>query len=160
MLNHLLATRYTSTAPPLIVLSDSLLQPGLSLFHQLISSSPASTSTILLCGEQSPTRVVPHGMDQSKVQVIDCTVDQDFPQPSSSSSTYPSTSEIDLFQVEAQQKLENAVVEAVKKARVEGGGPVQIAIDGINSFADQLGSQGVWRLIKKGLKALEGLPRE
>jgi hypothetical protein len=160
MLNHLLATRYTSTAPPLIVLSDSLLQPGLSLFHQLISSSPASTSTILLCGEQSTPIAVSHGTEKSKVQVIDCTVDQDFPQPSSSSSTSPSTTEIDLSQSGAQRNLEQTLVEAVKKARVEGGGPVQIAIDGINSFADQLGSQGVWRLIKKGLKALEGLPRE
>ncbi|GAA5946701.1 hypothetical protein JCM3765_000353 [Sporobolomyces pararoseus] len=158
MLNHLLNTRYTSSSPPLIVLSDSLLQPGLSLFHQLISSAPASTNTVLLCGDQVSARAIPYGPDQSKFQIIDCTFDQDFPQPSpSSSSPSPSTVKIDLGQPQAQQELERTVLEAVKKARAEGG-PVQIAIDGINSFADELGTQGVWRLLKKGLKALEGLP--
>ncbi|GAA5982059.1 hypothetical protein JCM5350_000631 [Sporobolomyces pararoseus] len=158
MLNHLLNTRYTSSSPPLVVLSDSLLQPGLSLFHQLISSSPASTNTILLCGDLVPSRALPHGLEQGKVQIIDCTVDQDFPQPfPSSSSSSPTTVEIDLGQSQAQRELEQLLSEAVKKARAEGGA-VQIAIDGINSFADELGIHGVWRLLKKGLKALEGLP--
>ena len=160
MLNHLLNTRYTSSSPPLVVLSDSLLQPGLSLFHQLISSSPASTNTILLCGDLVPSRALPHGLEQGKVQIIDCTVDQDFPQPfPSSSSSSPTTVEIDLGQSQAQRELEQLLSEAVKKARAEGGA-VQIAIDGINSFADELGIHGVWRLLKKGLKALEGLPRK
>ncbi|GAA5898768.1 uncharacterized protein JCM6883_003420 [Sporobolomyces salmoneus] len=162
MLNHLLATRYTSSSPPLIVLSDSLLQPGLSLFNQLISSSPSSTHTILLCAEQPPMQAIPDGLDCSKVQVIDCTIDQDFPRPSTSTSSPSSSSvvaEVDLSLSEAQHTLEKALVEAVKKARTEaGGGTAQIAIDGINSFGDELGTEGVWRLIKKGLKALEGLP--
>ncbi|GAA5869309.1 hypothetical protein JCM16303_000425 [Sporobolomyces ruberrimus] len=160
MLNHLLNTRYTSNSPPLVVLSDSLLQPGLSLFHQLISSSPPSTHTILLCIDQPPTTASLPQLDHDRLHVIDCTIDQDFPRPSSSSTSLssPITASIDVSLPRVQQELERELVEAVKKAKVNERGPVQIAIDGINSLADALGTEGVWRLIKKGLKVLEGLP--
>ncbi|GAA6019216.1 hypothetical protein JCM11491_001420 [Sporobolomyces phaffii] len=149
MLNHLVTTRYTSGSPPLIVLSDSLVQPGRALFHQLVASAPAATRTVLVCAEHAPVRAVPPRLDPARVEVIDCTVDPDFPQPSSSSSA-----SVDLGHARAQQHLEDALARAVAKARTEPG-PVQIGIDAINALADELGTPGVWRLIKKGLRALE-----
>jgi len=156
MLTHLLSSRYTSTSPPLIVLSDSLLQPGLSLLHQLVLSSPASTQTIFLCIDQPPAISVPPGVEQDKLEVLDLTVDQDFPIASTSTSTH---TQLDLASEEAQQKLEEILEQAVGNAKLRGGA-VQIVVDGINSLGDQLGVNGVWRVIKKGLKSLEGLPRE
>lgn len=49
--------------------------------------------------------------------------------------------------------------EAAGNAKLRGGA-VQVVIDGVNSLGDQLGVNGVWRLVKKGLKAIEGLPSE
>jgi len=157
MLTHLLSSRYTSTTPPLIVLSDSLLQPGLSLLHQLVLSSPASTQTIFLCIDQPPAISVPPGVEQDKLQAIDLTVDQDFPIASTSSTS--THTQLDLASEGAQQKLEELLEQAVGNAKLRGGA-VQIVMDGINSLGDQLGVNGVWRVIKKGLKSLEGLPRE
>ncbi|GAA5938304.1 uncharacterized protein JCM15063_000696 [Sporobolomyces koalae] len=157
MLNHLLANRYACSSPPLIVLSDSLAQPGLSLFHQIVSSAPTSTNTILICLEQSPVQNWSFELEQGKLQVIDCTCDDDFPQPVASTSASHVTAAIDLADAQAHKTLGDAVVNAVHRAK-PAGGPVQVAIDGINALADQSDVNVVWRLLKRTLKALEGLP--
>ena len=157
MLTHLLSSRYTSSCPPLIVLSDSLLQPGLSLLDQLLLSSSSSTQTIYLCIDQPPSISIPPGIDQARLQSIDLTVDEDF--PFASTSTCHPHSQVDLSSQGAQEKVEGMLEEAVANAKVRGGA-VQVVIDGINSLGDQLGVNGVWRLVKKGLKAIEGLPSE
>ena len=84
-------------------------------------------------------------------------MDEDF--PFASTSTCHPHLQLDLSSQGAQEKVEGMLEEAVANAKVRGGA-VQVVIDGVNSLGDQLGVNGVWRLVKKGLKAIEGLPSE
>ncbi|GAA5943550.1 hypothetical protein JCM1841_003365 [Sporobolomyces salmonicolor] len=152
MLSQLLSSRLTSTSPPLVVLSDTLLQPALPLFRQLLLSSPSS-HVVLLAAEQLPSRLLPAHVDRARLSVVDCTLAAPFASTSTSSAV-----SVDLSAGDALEQLESAVVGAVEESNKGAGVPVVVAVDSANALADEVGVHGVCRIIKRSLKALEGCP--
>ncbi|GAA5858405.1 hypothetical protein JCM1840_001187 [Sporobolomyces johnsonii] len=151
MLSQLLSSRLTSSSPPLVILSDTLLQPALPLFRQLVLSSPSS-HLVLVAAEQLPSRLVPPHVDRARRSVVDCTLAAPFASTSTSSAV-----SVDLSARDALEQLERAIVGAVEAAK-GAGGPVVVAVDSGNALADEVGVHGVCRVVKRGLKVLEGCP--
>ncbi|GAA5890195.1 hypothetical protein JCM5296_002845 [Sporobolomyces johnsonii] len=151
MLSQLLSSRLTSSTPPLVVLSDTLLQPALPLFRQLVLSSPSS-HLVLVAAEQLPSRLVPAHVDRARLTVVDCTLAAPFASTSTSSAV-----SVDLSAPDALEQLERAIVGAVEASKGTRG-PVVVAVDSGNALADEVGVHGVCRVVKRGLKALEGCP--
>ncbi|GAA6058658.1 hypothetical protein JCM10212_004069 [Sporobolomyces blumeae] len=171
MLSHLLHSRYTSTSAPLVVVSDSLLQPGQLLLHRLArplspstpptSSAPPTTSatrTIWICVDRPPNAYARVPQVQA-TDWIDCTFSQEFDTQLASTSKSPAaTAEIDLCADDAPLKLERALVHLIERTD-HGQSPsevaVQVVVDGINELGEAIGNERVWRIVKVALQRLD-----
>lgn len=149
--NRLVPPSNTSHAPPLLVLSDSLLQPALLVLRQLVRStlepSPSSSSAtaarlVLVCCENDPRRVLPPPgtYDERLVAVVDASVDPTLlplPLPVLSSSrrtaTYASPASLVTDILDALAPLSS------EKGEVGEDGPVTVVVDSVNALAGFLG---------------------
>ncbi|GAA5852619.1 hypothetical protein JCM8547_002567 [Rhodosporidiobolus lusitaniae] len=164
---------------PLLVLSDTLLQPSLLLTRELIhsalspSSSPSPSSSfappqkgqrvLVICTAQPPHKLLPpsSSYDPSLVSVLDCTLSSSYP-PLASSSTasapaWTSLPPLDLSAPRACKTFEQRAVEAVEQLAKEEGG-VLVVLDSANAVAEEAeeGVSGVVRLVKRLLSAVKG----
>ncbi|GAA5835739.1 hypothetical protein JCM11251_007414 [Rhodosporidiobolus azoricus] len=189
MLSHALSNRLSGGSsqsnPPLIVISDTLLQPSLLLTREFIHSAlsspfPSSAShaarankakqhVVLICAEQPPHKLLPPpgSYDASRVTVLDCSLPCSTYAPvasTSTSPTYGSYSTLDLGLPGAAQDLERQAADAIErvalgKSASGGEGGVLVVIDSANALADELegGVGAVHRVVRGVLKALKGL---
>ncbi|BGO90455.1 hypothetical protein NBRC10512v2_002503 [Rhodotorula toruloides] len=176
MLDHALSNRLhpplNSTHAPLVLISDSLLQPALLVLRQfirqaLINPSSPSPSTpkdgrvVLLCFEQDPTRLLPpEGMyDERRVRVLDASFDSTLlsSRPSTSRASGPKTS------YPTPATLLSDVLGAIKEDANEGEGEVAVVVDSVNALGDFLaqdrgdGGEGeTVRVLKRVMEGLSG----
>ncbi|GAA6027959.1 hypothetical protein JCM8097_001801 [Rhodosporidiobolus ruineniae] len=185
-LSNRLSGGANSTHAPLVVLSDTLLQPSLLLARQFIHlalspSSSASTTRaqpgqaqhlVLLSTRHAPHKLLPPRGDYSPAQVtlVDCSSSTLYPPvPVASSSTAPLLAGrilgVDLTQPGAGRELERVAVEAVQGAVAAqagaAGGGVLVVIDSANALAEETEEEGgaavVVRVAKRVLTALKGV---
>ncbi|BGP23611.1 hypothetical protein JCM10295v2_002512 [Rhodotorula toruloides] len=169
MLNHALSNRLhpppNTSHAPLILISDSLLQPALLILRQFVSDaligSDGSSSSVtgrgrvvLLCCEQDPAKLLPPNgtHDERRVTVLDASFDsQLLPSlPSTSTSQGPRTT------YPSRATLQSEILSAVKEGNGEGG--VTVVLDSVNALGDYLeGGEGEsMRCLKKVWEALRG----
>ncbi|GAA5919395.1 hypothetical protein JCM6882_005085 [Rhodosporidiobolus microsporus] len=177
-LSNRLSSGSASTHAPLIVLSDTLLQPVLLLAREFVHSalSPSAPSSqragaakaaaqgqhvVLLLAEQPVHKLLPPrgGYDPARVTVLDCSLPSSTYAPVASTSTAPSPFysplSVDLSAPSAAKDLERLALQAVDKA---GGEEVLVVVDSANALAEKLegGVAGVGRVVKGVLKGLKG----
>lgn len=101
---------------------------------------------ILLSVEQVSSKVLPSSSSYSSAQVT--ILDHTSPSPFASTSS--------LFQLQASvtETLEKQVLEAISAVRATGSGVV-VVVDSVTALEELVGSNGVFRIFKKTLKALE-----
>lgn len=152
---------------PLVVLSDSLLQPALPLLrsfvHQALSSANVhGGSVVLLCAEQQPHRLLPPSgtYDAHRVRILDGSLTAPYLSAASTSSNPSSASPYTRVNLSAPQgaaDLVSAAEEAIN-ATARDDGPVLVVLDSANALADELegGVQDALRVVKACLAALKG----
>ncbi|SCZ99356.1 BZ3500_MvSof-1268-A1-R1_Chr3-1g05966 [Microbotryum saponariae] len=149
---------YSSNASPLILITDSLVQPGLLLLRQFISSalSRSDEQAVVVALEQSPARLLPFaastGASHANLQLVDAV--------SSLSKTYASTSAVplgdsflDLYQPNGVQYLVKAVVTAIERAQQKSSS-VLVVLDSVDRLHELAGMHGVHSTLQAVLKAL------
>ncbi|ORY88749.1 hypothetical protein BCR35DRAFT_350687 [Leucosporidium creatinivorum] len=142
-------------AAPLVVLSDSLLQPGFLLLREIISTTLDRTDPLLLISlEQTPSRLIPSAHRSSPL--ISHVDGISAPPFASTSSTPLPAGLVDIHAEHGMQQLEKAVLEAIKQKKSEGK-KLLVVLDSVDALAEK-GVHAVFSLVKKVLKALEGGP--
>lgn len=159
LLPPLLANTLTTTSPSFILLSDSLLQPGLLLLRQFITTTlDRNEQVVVISLEQSPSRLIPRNNSNSSatqnqhVDLVDCVSVPPF----ASTSTLPAGL-VNLHEKGGVQLLEKSALEAVRrrKAAAGAGGKVLVVLDSVDALAEK-GVHAVFSLLRKVLKELEG----
>ncbi|GJN87608.1 hypothetical protein Rhopal_000563-T1 [Rhodotorula paludigena] len=168
--NRLAPPASTSQHAPLLVLSDTLLQPSLVVLRHFIASALSTPAApprrpaqpqrvVLLCAEQDTHKLLPpHGSyDAQRVSIVDATLAA--PYASSSSAPLASAAShalVDLSSSEGAQQLVRAAEEAVGRAADDE--PVLLVLDSANALADELdgGIVSAVKVVKKVLDVLKG----
>ncbi|SGY48927.1 BQ5605_C001g00715 [Microbotryum silenes-dioicae] len=149
---------YSSNASPFILITDSLVQPGLLLLQQFISSALSRNNehVVAVTLEQSPSRLLPFaastGASHANFQLVDAV--------SSLSKTYASTSAIplgdsflDLHQPNGVKRLVKAVVTAIERAQQKSSS-VLVVLDSVDRLHELADLHGVRTTLQAVLKAL------
>ncbi|GAA6008608.1 hypothetical protein JCM10207_007177 [Rhodosporidiobolus poonsookiae] len=176
MLDAALSSRLSSGLhAPLVVLSDSLLQPSVLLLRSFVAlalspsgASPAASASansnpqrvVLVTASQPADKLLPSAgtFDPARIAVVDCSLAAVFPPVASTSrppSLWGSYTGIDLALPSAAKDLERAVLEAVEQA---GGAPTLVVLEGAEEIANEVkGRVGtVGRVVSGMLRMLEG----
>ncbi|KAM0788160.1 hypothetical protein ACM66B_001322 [Microbotryomycetes sp. NB124-2] len=134
-----------SSHPTLLVITDSILQPGLLLLRQFISTaSDKNEAIVVLSLEQIKSRLVPRKVDETRLQFID-TMSAWTPSASSSST--------DIQQAEFLA-VQQAVVQTVRNAVTSDAERVFVVFDSANEIAEY-GLNALHSLVRTTLSALE-----
>ncbi|KDE07552.1 hypothetical protein MVLG_02223 [Microbotryum lychnidis-dioicae p1A1 Lamole] len=149
---------YSSNASPFILITDSLVQPGLLLLQQFISSALSRNDehVVVVTLEQSPSRLLPFaastGASHANFQLVDAV--------SSLSKTYASTSAtplgdsfLDLHQTNGVKRLVKAVVTAIERAQQKSSS-VLVVLDSVDRLHELADLHGVRTTLQAVLKAL------
>ncbi|GAA5910156.1 hypothetical protein JCM8208_006741 [Rhodotorula glutinis] len=175
--NRLQPAATSSGHAPLVVLSDSLLQPSLAALRSFVHSalapsSPSSTAqgtVVLVCTEQQPHRLLSRkgSYDQQRVRVVDGSLAAPFASTSiSPSSLAPCASytSVDLSSTTGTADLVAAAKSAIAAAaaaaqRVDHSAGLLVVLDSANALADELdgGVGDALRVVKACLRALKGI---
>ncbi|GAA6000205.1 uncharacterized protein JCM10292_004033 [Rhodotorula paludigena] len=168
--NRLAPPASSSQHAPLLVLSDTLLQPSLVVLRHFIASALSTPAApprrpaqpqrvVLLCAEQDPHKFLPaHGAyDAQRVSVVDATLAA--PYASSSSAPLASAAShalVDLSSAEGAQQLVRAAEEAVGRGAADE--PVLLVLESVNALADELdgGVVSTVKVVKRLLDVLKG----
>ncbi|KAK4048607.1 hypothetical protein OIO90_005777 [Microbotryomycetes sp. JL221] len=134
--------------PNLIIITDSILQPGLLLLRQFVSSAAEQQDAIVVLSlEQTKTRLVPNNVDAGLLRFVDRMTAQ---------STAASTSATDIQQSE-RLALEHSVIDsvnaAVSQTLRQGGRKVLVVLDSANAIAEA-GVDALHSIVRKTLKAI------
>ncbi|KAL8286567.1 hypothetical protein RQP46_004584 [Phenoliferia psychrophenolica] len=128
-----------STNPPLILITDSILQPGVLLLRSLIASSLSrNEAVIVLALEQTPSRLLPRTHDASRVDFVDCLA-----------------AEVDLHGAGGARRHEEVALEAVRRRKKQGG-KIVVVLDSVDELAEE-GVEVVYSLVRKVLRELQGV---
>lgn len=177
--NRLQPLAATTGHAPLVVLSDSLLQPSLAAQRAFIHSalapaSPSSTtaaqgSVVLVCAEQQPHRLLPRqgSYDPHRVRVVDGSLAAPFASTSTSGSRLAacaSYTPVDLSTSSGLADLVAAATSAIATAAAQHAADAAdapgllVVLDSANALADELdgGVSDALRVVKACLGALKG----
>ncbi|GAA5929620.1 hypothetical protein JCM3775_006499 [Rhodotorula graminis] len=171
--NRLQAAATSSGHAPLVVLSDSLLQPSLAALRTFVHSAlvaPPQSSVVLVCAEQQPHRLLPPRptYDPQRLRVVDGSLAAPF--ASTSTATSPSTlapcasyESVDLSATSGTADLVAAATGAIAAAAAppaaaDDHAPLLVVLDSANALADELegGVSDALRVVKACLGALKG----
>ncbi|BGP46928.1 hypothetical protein JCM10450v2_002780 [Rhodotorula kratochvilovae] len=166
MLDAALHARLSPTAggnAPLLVLSDSLLQPSLPLLRSFVAAalSPSQSGrVVLLATAHSPVRLLPPPgtYDPAHVRVVDASLAAPYASTSSAASyACAKHTQVDLSSPEGAAAL-LAAAKAAIAASGAGEGPVLVVLDSANALADELhgGVGDAARVVKGCLESLKG----
>ncbi|KPV76186.1 uncharacterized protein RHOBADRAFT_52228 [Rhodotorula graminis WP1] len=164
--NRLQPVATSSGHAPLVVLSDSLLQPSLAALRTFVHSAlvaPPQGSVVLVCAEQQSHRLLPPRptYDPQRVRVVDGLLAAPF--ASISTATSPSTlapcasyDSVDLSATSGTADLVAAATGAI--AAADDHAPLLVVLDSANALADELegGVSDALRVVKACLGALKG----
>jgi hypothetical protein len=163
-------TNQLSAHAPLILITDNILQPGLLLLREFISTSlqrygspslllglfltpmRSNDHVIALALEQPPSKLLPAGYPRDKVDLVDAV----------SGCPYASTSTlapglVNLHEEGGLAAMETLVLDAV--VRRKAGDRVLVVIDSVDALAE-FGVHAVVSLLRRVLKLLESIPGE
>ncbi|GAA5840790.1 hypothetical protein JCM9279_001222 [Rhodotorula babjevae] len=165
---------------PLVVLSDSLLQPSLAALRSFVhsalvspSTSSAQGSVVLVCAEYQPHRLLPPrgSYDPQRVRVVDASLAAPFASTSTSTSTSASRlapcashTSVDLSAATGAADLVAAATSAIIAAAAaaqhanDDGPGLLVVLDSANALSDELngGVSDTLRVVKACLGALKG----
>ncbi|KAK4050136.1 hypothetical protein OIV83_003707 [Microbotryomycetes sp. JL201] len=145
LLPVLLRNSFQTTHPALLVVTDSILQPGLLLVRQFISAAnDQQDAIIVLSMEQIKSRLVPKTVDESRLRFIDKV--SAWTPSASSSATHVEQAEI--------LAIQQSVTEAVQSAVASTSSKILVVFDSANEIAEY-GLDALHSLVRTTLKALQ-----